>query len=241
MPFSRTLIILWVTLIPSTPFPSRVVARSCERKGGKRAASATHSCQVASGELTDIERIVKPALRSLGTIAAAALLLIGTVRLARAAGDISIGDLQATTRALGFLDSLPNDGTIVVGLVFSSNLPESKAAATEVAGWLTANMGRDKSIFRPKLVSVDALVQGNDRLDAIFLMPGLTSDAATIAEAMRRRHLVSISTDPACLETSCCVLMVHADHGVEIVLDMAVAEAVGARFSTVFTMMVKRK
>jgi hypothetical protein len=183
---------------------------------------------------------VKLALRLFRSIAVA-LLLLSTVGLAQAASDISMDDLQAATRTLGFLDSLPFDGTIVVGLVFSSNVPESKAAATEVAGWLAANPGREKFVFRPKLVSVGALVQGNDRLDAIFLMPGLTIDAATIAEAIRRRHLVSISTDPACLETSCCVLMVRADHGVEIVLDTAMAEAVGARFSTVFTMVVKRK
>jgi hypothetical protein len=193
------------------------------------------------GELTKIDLFVKLALRLFYSTAAAALLMFSTVRFAQAAADVSIADLQAATRALGFLNSLPYDDTIVVGLVFSPNVPDSRAAAIKVAALLSANPGWDKSAVHPKLVSIDALAQGNERLDAIFLMPGLTGDAATISEAIRRRHLVSISSDPACIETSCCVLMVHADHGVEIVLNTAMADAVGARFSTIFTMMVKRK
>jgi hypothetical protein len=53
--------------------------------------------------------------------------------------------------------------------------------------------------------------------------------------------LVSISNDPACMDAKCCVLMVRTVGGVEIVLDTQLAEAVGAHFSSVFTMMVKRR
>jgi hypothetical protein len=52
---------------------------------------------------------------------------------------------------------------------------------------------------------------------------------------------VSVSSDPACLDAKCCVLMVQAGSNVNIVLDTAMATATGAHFSSVFTMMVKRR
>jgi hypothetical protein len=85
------------------------------------------------------------------------------------------------------------------------------------------------------------LAQFASRVDALFLLPGSSKDQAAITEFMRRRHLVSISNDPACMDAKCCVLMVRTTGGVEIVLDTQLAEAVGAHFSSVFTMMVKRK
>jgi hypothetical protein len=172
---------------------------------------------------------------------AALILLLGGMTTARAAGEVSVADLQAATRALGFLDSIPHDGSVVIGIIFTPQAQGSRESAAQAAAWLNANPGPNKSVFRPKMVSLDNLIQGNDRLDAIILMPGLTADAAAITEAMRRRHLVSISTDPACLDARCCVLMVRADHGVEIVLNTEIAGVVGANFSTVFTMMVKRR
>jgi hypothetical protein len=72
-------------------------------------------------------------------------------------------------------------------------------------------------------------------------MPGMSAEAPAIVEAIRRRHILSVSNDPTCLETNCCVLMVRANPQVEIILNSAMAQAVGADFSTVFAMIVKRK
>ena len=78
-------------------------------------------------------------------------------------------------------------------------------------------------------------------MDVLLLMPGACSDSAAIVEVLRRRRAVSVSTDPACLDARCCILMVHAGARVEIVLDTGLAESLGLRFSSVFTMLVKRK
>ncbi len=74
-------------------------------------------------------------------------------------------------------------------------------------------------------------------------MPSVTSDAASadVSDYVRQNRVVSISSDPACLDAQCCVLMVRSGSGVDIVLDTAMADAAGARFSSVFTMMVKRR
>jgi hypothetical protein len=169
------------------------------------------------------------------------LTIFGSTRMALAADDVTVADLQAAVRAIGFLDHLPGDGTIIVGVVYASQYPSSKALATLTAGLLSTLPGPNKSTIRAKLVPLETLVQANDRLDAVFLMPGMSAEAPAIVEAIRRRHILSISSDPACLETNCCVLMVRANPEVEIVLNSALAEAVGADFSTVFAMIVKRK
>jgi len=157
---------------------------------------------------------------------------------ARAAG---IADLQAAAHALGFLDGLPHDGVVIVAIVYMPQAPDSRAVAIQTAAWLNSLPGPNKTSFRARPVTVDELAQGNDHLDAIYLPPGLSAAAATIVNAMRRRHLVSISNDPTCLDDNCCVLMVRAEGGIEIVLHTAVADAVGANFSNIFTMMVKHR
>lgn len=179
--------------------------------------------------------------RLFGSLAAACLLLFGCGSGARAAGDVTAADLQAVARSLGFLDTLPHDGTIAVGIVYAAAVPDGKAKALQVAENLRSVPGPNTASFQPTLIAAETLAQAPDRLDALFLMPGVFGSAAAIIETARQRHLITISTDPACLEAKCCVLMVRADRRVEIVLDTALADAVGAHFPSVFTMLVTRK
>ena len=179
-------------------------------------------------------RLALPLVVSLATT-------FGATQLARAGADVSLADLQAATRAIGFLQSLPHDGSIVIGVVYAPQSEESKQLATQAAATLASLPGPNKFVIRTKLVSVDSIAQTGDRLDAVFLVPGLSAEGPAIADAIRRRRIVSISNDPACLDSNCCVLMVRAKPEVEIVLNTAVADAVGANFSTVFAMIVKRR
>jgi hypothetical protein len=135
---------------------------------------------------------------------------------------VAVENIQAAMRTLSFLESLSKDGPIVVGVVYSSDLPEAQALA-EVAAQLIATM------------------QYQGHLDALWLMAGVCQHAVLIADSIRQHHLVSISDDPQCADTQCCVIAVRTGQRVEVTLNTALAEAVGARFSLVFTMMVKRK
>lgn len=157
------------------------------------------------------------------------------------AADVALADLQATTRSLGFLDSLQNRSTISIGVVYGAGVRDGKNSAAQTAGALTAMRGPGSSTIRANAVSVDELAQNAQHFDALYLMPGVAANGAQVADAVRRQHVVSISSDPACLDARYCVLMVRAGAGVDIVLDTALANAVGARFSSVFTMMVKRR
>ncbi len=155
--------------------------------------------------------------------------------------EISADDLQAVARALGFLDTLPKDGTIAVGVVHTA---DASQAAARTVDKLNAIPGPNSATFKAQSIAVDGLAGDQGRLDALLLENGTCADPANaqaVAEMVRKRHIVSISTSPACLESKCCVLMVHTDRKVEIVLDTALADAAGALFSSVFAMMVKRR
>jgi len=157
------------------------------------------------------------------------------------AAEVALADLQAATRSLGFLDSLQNRSTISIGVVYGASVRDDKNSAAQTAGTLATMRGPGSSTIRANAVTVAELGQNAQHFDALYLMPGLAANGAQIADAVRRLHIVSISNDPACLDARCCVLMVQAGSGVNITLDTALAAATGAQFSSVFTMMVKRR
>jgi hypothetical protein len=170
--------------------------------------------------------------------AALAVLLASTA--ARADDDISGADLQVAARAIGFLDNLPHDGTFVVGIVYSDSA-NAREDAVQTANRLGSMQGPAKTKFRTLAVAAKDLATAAGRLDFVILLPNQSAGAKEIADAVRHRHIISISTDPDCLVTQCCVLMVRAGSSVDIVLDTALAAAVGAQFSPVFAMIVKRQ
>lgn len=177
----------------------------------------------------------KPAI-----FAAAILLLAAAVGPWPAhAADVSSADLHAIANALTFLDGLPHGGQIMVGVVYASD--DTKTQAVQVAAALSAIPGPNQSTFRGEPISVKELGQGGGHLDAALLLPSAVGQSAAVSDAARHRHLLTISTDPSCLESKCCVLMVRASDRVQIVLDTAMANSVGANFSSVFTMIVERR
>jgi hypothetical protein len=169
------------------------------------------------------------------------VLLFGGVPPAHAIDQVSADNLQGAMRTLSFLESLPKQGPIIVGVVYSSDIPKAEALAAEAAKAIGTMRGPSSRMLQPLVLSTSGLAQFVGHLDVIFLVTGASKHADAILDLMHRDHLVSISDDLACMDTNCCVLMVHTGQRVEITLDSALADAVGARFSRIFTMVVKRK
>jgi hypothetical protein len=154
---------------------------------------------------------------------------------------ISNDNIQAAMRTLNFLESLPKDGPISIGVVYPSDVPNAQAAGEATAQLISTLRGPNSRPLQPLLISTDNLASFPRPLDVLFLMAGASKHAALIADTMRRHQLVSISDDPVCAAMQCCVIMVRSGQSVEISLNTALAEEVGAHFSLVFTMMVKRQ
>jgi YfiR/HmsC-like len=169
------------------------------------------------------------------------VLLFGVVPSARAIDQISVDNLQAAMRTLSFLESLPKEGAIVVGVVYPSGTPATRVLATETAKVIGTMRGPNTRMLQPLVFSTNDLGKFDGHLDVLFLVMGASKDAQAILNVMLSHRLVSISDDPACVDTKSCVLMVRTGQRVEVSLNTALADAVGARFSLVFTMVVKRK
>jgi hypothetical protein len=173
-------------------------------------------------------------------IATLFVMLVGVGR-ASAMDQASIDNVQAAMRTLSFLESLPKDGPIFVGVVYPSDISNARAVAEVTAQLIGTLHGPNSRTLQPQLISTNELSQYQGHLDVLFLMVGASSHSEAILDCVRRHRLVSLSDDPLCAVTQCCVIMVRAGQRVEISLNTALADAVGARFSLVFTMVVKRK
>ena len=161
-----------------------------------------------------------------------------SVTPAHAAEVLDESMIQAVARTLGFLESAPHEQQFEIAVLYA---PSEEAAATEAASQLTGLPGPRRATLHATAYTADELDQTADRIDALIVTPGQAEDADWIANFIRSRRVVSVSTDPDCLAANTCVVRVNADRNVEIVLNTRLADAVGARFSTVFTMMVIRR
>jgi hypothetical protein len=167
-------------------------------------------------------------------------MLVG-VPPAHAMDQASIDNVQAAMRTLSFLESLPKDGPIIVGVLYSSDTPDAQAVAEATAQLIGTMHGPNFRTLQPLVLSTNALAQFQGHLDVLWLTAGVCKHAVLIVDSIRRQHVVSISDDPQCADSQCCVIAVRAGKRVEISLNTALADAVGAHFSLVFTMVVKRK
>jgi hypothetical protein len=149
--------------------------------------------------------------------------------------------VDAAARSFGFLESAPRTKAISIGVVYDPGQTGARDFANSIAQRLAKPQGSRRSVIDAKPVDLGSLGQAADGLAGLYLLPGEPSRSAMVHDVVRQHRLVAVSPDPACLSARTCVLQVEAGRSVSIVLDTKLAEEVGARFSTVFSMMVTRK
>ena len=79
-------------------------------------------------------------------------------------------------------------------------------------------------------------ISGANGLAALYVTGGV--NYAAVAAAARAKRLVTIGSDPACVNAGFCVMGVSSEPKVEITITRAAAAAVGASFRAAFLMMV---
>ena len=177
---------------------------------------------------------MRPRLRC-AAVAGAVLAMLVPAR----AADVTQADLQAAVRSLGFVDSLRQRPTIAIDVVYADDDAAAKALAQRSAAALSKLRGSGSSQIEATAVSTGEL--GRQHPDVLYLMPGLGGNARAVADFSRQHRVLSISSDPACLDEHCCTLMIRGGSNVSIVLDTAMAQQTGTQFAAVFTMMVSRR
>jgi hypothetical protein len=157
---------------------------------------------------------------------------------AHAMDHLAVDSLQAVMRPLSFLESLPKEAIIAVGVVYPSDIPTTQVLAAETANAIGIMRGPNSRKLQPVVLSTSTRANFEGHLDPVLLVMGASKHPEVILGTMCRLHLVSISDDPICVNTKCCMLMVGAGQRIEISLNTTLADDVGARFSA---MVVKRK
>ena len=191
------------------------------------------------GEMVSLRGKRRAAIRKRALAVLGALFGLLASSSLSAAAEVSQADLVATLRSLAFLSSLQNRSAIVIGVIYNGADPVSRVQAGRVAGDLSRLPGPGSATITAVPVAVQDLA--GQHFDSVYLL-SLPSEASHAAgEFVRRQNVVSVSSDPQCLEAQSCVLLVQARTTMSVVLDTALAKQVGAKFSTVFTMLVKRK
>ena len=159
---------------------------------------------------------------------------------AHAADSVSIDNLQAAVQTLNFLESLPKGGPITVGVIYASEIANSQQLTAEAVKAIGTMRGPNNREVKAVGISIDDLSHYAGHLDVMYLLIGASNHSDAIVSDIHRLRAVSISDDPACETTKCCVLLVRSGQRVDITLNSALADAAGARFSLVFMMVVKR-
>jgi len=156
------------------------------------------------------------------------------------AADVTQGDVEAAVQTFGFTEGLIKHSAVTVSVVYKAGDAASKALALRTAAVFSGQTGPRSLTIVAGAVSNAELAQNPRRVDVLYVLPGMGEGGRAISDYVRHQHVLSVSNDPACLNTQCCVLMVRGDDG-NIVLDSGLAKDADMKFAAVFTMMVKRK
>lgn len=163
----------------------------------------------------------------------AAVTLLGVT--CSSAADLSAANFKAISNALSFVEGMPRSSVIQVGVVFGSD----NKAAEQAARQLEATPSSLESIFKATPIADRELGREPRHLNLLLVMPD--ASGRFVSDFARREKVISIGLDPSCIDEGSCVLMIQSQGRIHVVLQTRLADAVNAKFSSVFTMMVERK
>jgi len=140
-------------------------------------------------------------------------------------------DIQATARVLTFLENGPT-GKVVIGVVFDPHKPASVAEKNEIM----AALGGGFSVGAITLTGRPMEAGAVGGVKVVFLTRGV--DYAAVGSNARSRRIITIGSDPACVQSGGCVMSVSTDPTVQIIVNRNAAASAGAAFKAAFRMMI---
>jgi hypothetical protein len=143
-------------------------------------------------------------------------------------------NLGVAGRALTFLENGPS-GATVLGVVYDPSKPASVAEKSAVMAALGSGLSAGSITLTGKAVPASEVgdVSG---VGALYVTTGV--NYAAVGAAAKAKKLITIGSDPACVNSGACVMGVSTDPKVEIIVNHATAAAVGASFKAAFRMMI---
>ena len=162
----------------------------------------------------------------------------GVLLLALAAPVVGKADpvknLGVAGRALTFMENGPS-GSAVLGVVYDPSKPASVAEKNAIMGALGGGFSAGSVTLTGKAIEAGD-VGGASGVAALYVTGGVNYGA--VGAAAKAKHLVTVGSDPACVNSGACVMGVSTDPKVDIIVNRAAAAAVGVAFKAAFRMMI---
>jgi hypothetical protein len=149
------------------------------------------------------------------------------------ASSLSTKDVQVIAKVLGFLDPPCAGG--VVAVVYDAGNPASLADATDVVAAFGTGLKAGNNTIKAIAVDVAGLGSGGPY---VALIAASGAPLEQVMQFVRSFRIPCITGDVAQVQAGHCVMAVHSDPRVDIVLNRDLATAVGVTFAFAFRMLV---
>lgn len=156
-----------------------------------------------------------------------------------AQAEITTKDVQVMTRALGFIEGGPS-GNVDVAIVFAPGNAASEKDAETARSVIGDAFKAGSMTLKARMVPA-ADFDKAENVGAAILTSGLADRLGSIATVAKQKKLVTVSTEPACIDAGHCVMAVKSEPKVEITVSKAAAEAAGIKFAAAFRMMITER
>ncbi|MTJ80413.1 MAG: hypothetical protein F8N37_05260 [Telmatospirillum sp.] len=177
-----------------------------------------------------------PFLPAVATAVALSFLSVALPALPAAAA-VTERDVLAAARALTFLEHPPR-GTVDIGVA----VDPADAASVKDADLIRRTIGNGLVIgdltIHARLIS-RADVASSEGIGALMIAGGSMDLFREAAAVGRTRQILTVSTDPACVQAALCVMLVKSDPKVQVFVNPRVAEQDGIAFTPTFNLMIK--
>jgi hypothetical protein len=148
------------------------------------------------------------------------------------AASLTSRDLQIIAKALGFLDPAPPGGSVAV--VYEHTVAGSKDDAEAIVRLFGEGLDSGGGKITGRAIDAGLLGNGTGYI-AIIMAAGAEDQGAVSA---RPRGLLSITAADGLVRSGRCVMAVHSEPRVEIIVNRAAAQAAGVGFTAAFGMLV---
>lgn len=167
-------------------------------------------------------------------VIAVASVLLAFAGTPAAAQSLSHEELSILTRSLTLLQpSLHGEGTVAI--VYAADNPASYADARAIAAAIGDALRPGDAVLRPKLVDVATI--DTAAFDLLIVAQGANGEA--VLRTAQQHHALCVTGDVSAVRNGICILAIHADPRVEILLNYQAARSAGVTFATAFRMMVQ--
>lgn len=140
--------------------------------------------------------------------------------------------IQVAGRLLTFLESGPT-GRTVIGVLFDPAKPGSVAEKNAIMTAIGGGYSAGPVTIVGRAVEADAIGD----VKVLFVTRGV--NFAAVGPEARSRRILTIGSDPACVQSGACAIGISTDPTVQIVVNRKAAAAVGASFRAPFRMMIQ--